>query len=149
MSASKLFIEAAEAILQPWSDLLIRPAPDRLDVTIAASHLYPAVAALVDSHWGYLAAITGLDLGPEVGTLEVLYHFAAGPAVCTLRVKAPREKASMPSICHIVPSASLYERELSEMLGVTVRDTPDASRLFLPDDWPDGLFPLRKDARFE
>jgi Ni,Fe-hydrogenase III component G len=31
------------------------------------------------------------------------------------------------------------------MLGLTVTGTPDPSRLFLPDDWPDGVYPLRKD----
>jgi len=144
MTASELFIEAANAILQPWSEQITHSAPQRLDAELMAQNLYPTVAALVDAHWGYLVAITGLDHG---SSLEILYHFAAGPAVATLRVSVPREAASVPSICHIIPSASLYERELIEMLGVTVQDTPDSNRLFLPDDWPTGVFPLRKDAK--
>jgi len=35
------------------------------------------------------------------------------------------------------------------MLGVAVIGAPDEGRLFLPDDWPDGVFPLRKEFRPE
>jgi ech hydrogenase subunit E len=36
-----------------------------------------------------------------------------------------------------------------EMFGVVVEGTPNTNRLFLPDDWPDGVYPLRKDAVLE
>ena len=144
MTASELFIDAADSILQPWSEQITHPTPKRLDAVLKMQNLYPTVAALMDAHWGYLVAITGLDQGSN---LEILYHFAAGPAVTTLRVNVSREAASVPSICHIIPSASLYERELIEMFGVTVKDTPDSNRLFLPDDWPSDVYPLRKDAK--
>jgi Ni,Fe-hydrogenase III component G len=51
----------------------------------------------------------------------------------------------VPSICSVIPAASFFERELAEMLGVVIADAPDSNRLFLPDDWPDGVYPLRKD----
>ena len=38
-----------------------------------------------------------------------------------------------------------FERELSEMFGVTVVGIPNPERLYLPDDWPEGVYPLRKD----
>jgi Ni,Fe-hydrogenase III component G len=66
--------------------------------------------------------------------------------VLTLRVPTAREAASVPSVCGLIPSASVFERELVEMFGITVVGTPDNSRLFLADDWPDGIYPLRKDA---
>jgi Ni,Fe-hydrogenase III component G len=75
----------------------------------------------------------------------VLYHFCSGAAIVTLRTHIPREAACVSSICGLVPSAGFFERELSEMLGVTVVDAPAAGRLFLPDDWPEGVYPLRKD----
>ena len=71
--------------------------------------------ALHDAHWGYLAAITGLDLGPEKGELELLYHFCPGPAVITLRVRLPRQDAQVDSLTGIIPSAEASERELAEM----------------------------------
>ena len=36
-----------------------------------------------------------------------------------------------------------------EMFGVTVVDTPNPDRLFLPDEWPAGVYPLRKDFSIE
>jgi Ni,Fe-hydrogenase III component G len=137
-------LDRAEALLAPLATAVSRPEPHRLDVAVAVAGLVPAVRVLREAEWGYLAAITGLDLGSE-DALEALYHFCHGPAIVTLRVRTPRSDASVPSICELVPSASFFERELSEMLGVTVVGTPDARRLFLPDDWPDGVYPLRKE----
>ncbi len=146
ITTSEAALEMAGALLAPWSAGTANPAPERLDVSIAPEHLVEAASALVDARWGYLAAITGLDPGPDTGDLEVLYHFCSGPAVLTLRVRIPRSGATVPTVCGVVPSATLFERELIEMFGVAVEGTPDPSRLFLPEEWPDAIFPLRKDA---
>ncbi len=138
-------IQEASTTLAPWAKSTDKRADNRLDVGLAADDLLPAVKALREKHCCYLAAITGLDLGVNVGDLEVLYHFCAGPVVVTLRVRTPRAAASVPTVCGLIPSASLYERELIEMFGVTVVGTPDPSRLFLPDEWPVDVYPLRKD----
>jgi Ni,Fe-hydrogenase III component G len=139
-------LDRAATLLAPLASAVSRPEPHRLDVAVAAAGLVPAVRALREAEWGYLAAITGLDLGGSDDALEALYHFCAGAAIVTLRVRTPRSNAVMPSICDLVPSASFFERELSEMLGVTISGTPDARRLYLPDDWPDGVYPLRKES---
>lgn len=151
---TKTRLEAANDLLAPWASGTNSPEPDRLDIYVDAANLVNAVKALrqpsCGQPWGYLSAITGLDTSenPEEsqpGALEALYHFCADSVVVTLRVKSPRQEAWVPSICDVIPSASLYERELSEMLGFTVINTPNPARLFLPDDWPDDLYPLRKD----
>ena len=148
-------LTTAVSLLEPYTQATNQPAHNRLDVTIAVTDLVTAVQTLHQAKWGYLAAITGLDLGVDSGQLEVLYHFCAGAAVVTLRVKVEPETASadlraiVPTICSIIPSASFFERELSEMLGITVTGTPNPDRLFLPDDWPDGVYPLRKDFQME
>jgi len=138
-------LQIASVLLAPWAEGTQTPEPNRLDIAIAPSDLAMAVAALCGPRWGYLTAITGLDLGAEAGAIEVLYHFCAGAAVVTLRVRTPRMSPSVPSICPIIPSASFFERELSEMFGVVVVGTPNPDRLYLPDDWPAGVYPLRKD----
>ena len=30
------------------------------------------------------------------------------------------------------------------MFGMTITGTPNTEKLLLPDDWPDGVYPLRK-----
>jgi len=139
-------LDSARVVLAPWSATMTEPEPNRLNVTLPATDLLSAVISLTQAHWGYLSAITGLDLGLSDGLLEVLYHFCGGPNIITLRVHTPRAAPVVPSLCALLPSASVFERELIEMLGVTVTDTPDPSRLFLPDDWPPNVYPLRKDA---
>ncbi len=144
---------------------------DFVTVSISRQDLVEAVETLVKKGW-YLSAITGLHLpgesnipssekqwlrttsevedqggaGKQEGSFLVLYHFCKGNAVLTLRIHPPSmEDAEVPSICEIIPSATLYERELIEMFGIQVTGTPDTSHFLLPDDWPDGVYPLRKE----
>jgi Ni,Fe-hydrogenase III component G len=129
-----------------WVETTTRPEPNRVDFSLKSpGDLVPMVAGLRVKRLGFLSAITGLDPGPDTGQLEVLYHFCAGAAVITLRVRVPREAGAVPSLCPIIPGAEAYERELSEMFGVTVTGLPTPARLYLPDDWPAGVYPMRKD----
>ena len=129
-----------------WATEVSRPSPKQLDVKVTRlQELVPIIVALRVKRLGYLSAIIGLDLGPEAGEIEVLYHFCPGDAVIALRVRVPRRGGALPSLCDIVPSAEVFERELREMFGIefTGLHTPD--RLYLPDDWPDGVYPMLKD----
>ncbi|HUF38413.1 MAG TPA: NADH-quinone oxidoreductase subunit C [Anaerolineales bacterium] len=135
----------AESLLEIHAPSFNHPEPHRLDVEIETGDLLDGARVLVNSGWGYLSAVTGLDLGVEAGEFEVLYHFCAREAVTTLRVRVPRVGGVVPSLFQVIPSAGFYERELAEMFGITVEGAPDSSRLFLPDAWPEGVYPLRKD----
>jgi Ni,Fe-hydrogenase III component G len=44
-----------------------------------------------------------------------------------------------------MPAANWAEREIQDMLGIPLRNHPDPRRLVLADDWPDGLYPYRRD----
>jgi len=139
-------LKTAGDLLIGWTIETVTPELNRLDVVVDSANLLAAVKVLAANHWGYLAGITGLDLGVEAGQIEVLYHFCSGTAVVTLRVRTPRDHADVPSIASILPSANFYERELHEMLGIGIVSLANSNHLFLPDDWPDGVYPLRKDA---
>ena len=139
-------LQTAGKLVAEWTKEAETPEPNRLDVLLnKPEDLIPAAAALRVKRLGYLSAITGIDLSQEVGELEVLYHFCTGQAVVTLRVRTPRGAPSVPTLCHLIPSAEPFERELAEMLGVTVVGIPNPERLYLPDDWPEAVYPLRKD----
>ena len=94
---------------------------------------------------GYLAAITGLDLGVEEGECELLYHFCTAAAIVTLRLRVPYEGGIVPSLCSIIPSAEIFEREVAEMFGITFQGLRNPDHLYLPEDWPEKVYPLRKD----
>lgn len=135
----------AQTLLAEWTLAMTTPEAARLDVVIDAAHLVEAVTALSAARWGYLLTITGLDLGVAANQMETLYHFCNGSVTLTLRVRIPRAAPVLPTLCGVLPSASLFERELSEMLGITITNAPDTRRLYLPDDWPADVYPLRKD----
>ena len=92
----------------------------------------------------HISTITGVDLGNVV---EVIYHFDCRPAMLNLKILLPKDNLKVPTITDVFPGAILYERDLMEMLGVKVEGHPDPRRLFLPDDWPEGVYPLRKEFK--
>jgi Ni,Fe-hydrogenase III large subunit len=53
------------------------------------------------------------------------------------------------SITSLVPGANWAERECRDGVGVTPDGHPDPRRLLLADDWPEGLFPLRRDFPYD
>lgn len=138
-------LQSVQELLAPWTQEIRTPESNRLDFILLPADLPLAASVLTEASWGYLSAITGLDNGPEAGSIEALYHFCNGAAIATLRIDLPRTEPIVPTVCTVIPSATLYERELMEMFGVNVEGTPNRERLFLPDDWPDGVYPLRKD----
>jgi ech hydrogenase subunit E len=142
-------LQQAETLLAAWSKERAHPESNRLDVVISPRDLRPAVRALHDEHWGYLSAITGLDLGPASGEMEALYHFCCGAAITTLRIRSPRTDPCLPTIEDIIPPATFFERELHEMLGFRISGTKSNERLFISDDWPDDVYPLRTDFSIE
>ncbi len=155
---SQTALQTAEKLLEPYGMEMIRQDDLRLDVLLSPDQLHEAVKALHDARWGYLSAIAGVDHPApcedavasggidqeKKGQVEVLYVFCQGAAVLTLRVKVPYTRAELPTVCDVIPSATLYERELMEMFGVEIRGTPVKDRLLLPDEWPEGVYPLRK-----
>jgi Ni,Fe-hydrogenase III component G len=144
METEKVLATAAN-LVKEWTTRTEQPEANRLDVYIDPANLPAAIKTLHQTRWGYLVTITGLDQGAEADSLEALYHFCNNNAILTLRVQIPKADPTLPTICGIISSASLVERELSEMFGITVVGTPDPAHLFLPDEWPDDQYPLRKD----
>lgn len=67
---------------------------------------------------------------------------------CFVTVKAliPADNPTYPSVTPVVPACVWYEREAYDMFGLVAEGLPDKRRLALSDDWPEDLFPLRKDS---
>ena len=141
-------LNLAKGLVQSWdwATETSQPSPKVLDVKVKKlNELVAITVGLRVKRLGYLSAITGIDLGPEAGEMEVLYHFCPGDAVITLRVRVPRENPVLPSLSELIPSAEVFERELHEMFGIEISGLKITEHLYLPDDWPDGVYPMRKD----
>jgi NADH:ubiquinone oxidoreductase subunit C len=171
MDKTQTALKEAEELMTVFDLENQRPEDFRLDIIVPSARLVEVVSHLVKARWGYLSAITGLDHPGEmiretsgrqwrqqvqeevtdrerVGMIEILYHFCNGAAVLTLRTWVSYTNPSVSSITHLIPSAGLYETELSEMFGVRLRNRHVAQdHLLLPDDWPRNVYPLRKSFR--
>lgn len=62
-----------------------------------------------------------------------------------LHARVPAGDARIESITPTIPGAGWAEREMQDLMGVEAVGHPDPRRLVLPDDWPEGVFPLRND----
>ncbi len=90
-----------------------------------------------------LCTITGMDSGEHY---EFIYHLAHENGVMlNVKVKAPKGNPVVPTVLDIYNGATFYEREIEGLLGVTVKGLPEGRPYPLPDNWPKGQYPLRKD----
>ena len=95
----------------------------------------------------HISTITGEDLGEE---MRLIYHIAYRNAIeLSIKTKIPKENPRITTIVDLYPSAGIYEREVHDLLGIVFEGNPDLSRLLLPDNWPEGVYPLRKDVSLE
>ena len=119
----------------------------RVFVTIDSKSLIEVTKFLAKERgYTHVATISGLDLGKTFG---VIYHLIEENITLSLKVEVPREDPKLPTIVKVIPGAELYEREVHDMYGVVFKGHPDLSPLVLPDDWPSGLHPLRKEYKLE
>ncbi len=94
-----------------------------------------------------LCLIIGLDEGENFGILYVLSSKEG--SVVGLKRYIPRENPVIQSVYDRLPNSEIYERELVDLFGIKVNGLREGSRYPLPDDWPEGQYPLRKDWKPE
>ena len=133
-------------------------APDQVTVTVTLNSLPEVVEMLYYQHGGWLASVAANDERPLNGQFAVYYILSVeggekdGPQVenekayVVVRAQIPPHQPEFPSVTPKVPAAVWYEREIRDMFGLHPVGLPDERRLVLPDDWPDDLYPLRKDS---
>jgi membrane-bound hydrogenase subunit beta len=93
--------------------------------------------------FGSLCTITGLDAGEDY---QVIYHIANDEGiVLNLKTNAPKPDPIFDTVTEFYNGAVLYEIEIRNLLGVDITGIPTDIRYPLPDGWPDGQYPLRKD----
>ncbi len=98
----------------------------------------------------HLSVISGTDIGDHI---QLLYHFAVyceeplATIPITIVVDVPKSDPRIPTLAELSPWAVLSEREKMEMLGVIVEDIPDTRHVFLPENFPEGVYPWRRDEK--
>ena len=122
---------------------------EQLTITVKLDSLPEVVEDLYYAQGGWLPVLFGNDERTLNGHYALYYALSMEEGEkCWIVVKALVDPArpEFPSVTPRVPAAVWGEREIRDMYGLTPVGLPDARRLVLPDDWPDDLYPLRKDT---
>jgi Ni,Fe-hydrogenase III component G len=118
---------------------------NRVFLPCEAEHVYEICRFLFNElRWRFVIS-TGVDAEDR---FEVLHHFCDDVSGTVVTVKAfirDRHRPEIDSITPLIPAAEWIEREMHDLLGITFRNHPNPQRLILEDDWPEGVYPLRKE----
>ena len=147
MTAREMF-EEFKARFGPLIDRADLPSDRRLFVFVDRSvvkfvcqHVFRELDAR------YVASI-GTDDRPFSGKFLVAHNFAFDKdhVLCSVLTQLPENDLKIDSITKMVPAASWAEREMRDLLGIEPVGHEYLKRLVLPDGWPEGHHPLRKDV---
>jgi Ni,Fe-hydrogenase III component G len=129
----------------PWATVVGTGCSGELRVEVPAARLPEACGWVARELSTPLATMVGLDDRAQGGGFRLIYIFARGEGWINIEASVDPEAPTFPSVTREVPAAHWYEREVRDLLGVTPDGHPDPRRLVLHDDWPEGVYPLRKD----
>ena len=125
-------LEIVEKKPDPW--MVVEPAA----LVEVCQHLKDDAETAFDC----LSNESGVDYKDRI---EVVYHLFSYQHrhQVVLKVKLPRDGASVPTLENVWSSANWMEREIYDLLGVNFEGHSDLRRLLMPEDWIG--HPLRKD----
>lgn len=87
--------------------------------------------------------VVGTDEGDDLG---FIYLLSGGDGIIlAIKEKAPKANPKINTMTGIYPSLELHERELVDLFGAQVQGLPEGPSYPLPDGWPKGNYPMRKD----
>jgi len=115
-------------------------SPRRITATVSPGSYRTFVEFLAQSGFEHVVAITGVDTGNGI---EVLLHLGTSTVVTVKTLLSP-DTPELDSVADILQGIPFYEREVHDLLGVKILNNPDMSRVMLPADWPEGVYPLRR-----
>lgn len=124
------------------------PSSDRrLFVDLKKQALLAAVKLLLEQGGRYQVGIA-YDDRKNNQRFALLHTFAfdADGLLVALRTFTPESEPEFDSITPVVPGAGWSEREYRDLLGLNFKGHPNLKRLVLSDDWPEGIYPLRKEV---
>ncbi len=89
----------------------------------------------------------GMDDRPHSGEFIVAHDFAfdRDGVLGSILVRLPGDAPRVDTVSDVIPAANWSEREFRDLVGIEPVGCPTPKRLVLPDGWPEGIHPLRKD----
>lgn len=118
----------------------------RIVFEVETSSLLQAVEILKAGEM-LLLTLAGTDERERDSSFKMYFEFYHPDShlQISIRLSLEGDTPEYPSITPLFPAAHWLERELRDMLGITPVGHPDLRRVAVHPDWPQGVYPLRKD----
>lgn len=112
----------------------------RIIVTCSKRYYKNVVRLLAELGFNHVVAMTGIDMKEGI---DLLLHLGSSVMV-TVRVRLDPSSPRIVSVSDILPGAELREREVRDLLGVEFEGHPSPARFMISEEWPIGVYPLKR-----
>ncbi len=116
---------------------------------VRAEEIVNTCTDLYSAHNLPFKMMTAIDDRKERGAFRILYIFGIPHEHAFL---APyielKDTSEFPSVCNVIHGASIYERKIKTFFGLQPKNHFDPQSIILHENWPEGVFPLRKDFQW-
>jgi NADH:ubiquinone oxidoreductase subunit C len=121
----------------------------RIYLSVHKSDLRQVAKVLFGDFKARFSIASGMDNGKN---FQILYHFSFDELnkIISIRTFVEKDSPAVDSLVPVIgPCVEWIEREMHELLGIYFAGHPNLKRLLLSEDWPEGVYPLRRDFRNE
>ncbi len=141
-----------KAIKEKFSSAVLgdeSPVSTRLFIDIKPENVREISNEIISLGGRYLVGI-GHDNIKRDGNIGMIHSFGFDndDFIVLVRTAVPGDNPVLESITPDIPGAGWSEREYQDLLGMTFTGHPKPKRLILADDWPEGIYPMRKEVPY-
>lgn len=119
---------------------------NRLWLGVSPERALELMSFLKEKGYSHLSTITGFDEGEKLGAI---YHITDWHTVVNVKVRTPKSAPSLKTVRDIYPVCESFERELEDLFGIKVEGLPQGRNYPLPEGFPKGVHPLRKEVKLD
>lgn len=141
-----LKVEFGNAVQKDWEG-----RGRQVHVLISRDFVLGVAAFLIRKFEMRFLFLSGSDTRKEHSafTLHYVFSYPHEDQFLIVQIRVEENDPRFPSLTPLLPQANWQEREVQDLLGLVAEGHPDPRRLVLHEDWPERLFPLRKDFKVE
>lgn len=96
-----------------------------------------------EQHFTKMDHVVGTDDGENLGFIYIMEN--DDNIILALHEQAPKSDPVIKALTPEFPSLEWHERELKDLFGADVQGLPEGVHYPLPDNWPAGQYPMRKE----
>ncbi|NLM56005.1 MAG: hypothetical protein GX192_00960 [Clostridiales bacterium] len=144
MKAEETILRLKEAFSDIGDDLK-SPSPLRVFTPFLEPKRFEEVLIYAKDKLDYYRGlhIVGTDEGENLGFTYLVSN--ADGVILAIREIVPKSNPHIRSMSDIYPAMLMHERELVDLFGAEIEGLPEGPSYPLPDGWPKGQYPMRKE----